>query len=85
MSIPRSENSIKWHEYVSANPGTIGGNYLRKFWQPVALSSEVEIGKAKPIQIMGEMFENMFDRKNCKHNLIGNKIVENTLINVCFR
>ena len=56
MSIPRSENSMKWHEYVSANPGTIGGNYLRKFWQPVALSSEVEIGKAKPIQIMGEMF-----------------------------
>ena len=43
-----------WRQYASAEPGTIGGNYLRTFWQPVAMSSEVESGRTRPIHVMGE-------------------------------
>jgi len=48
-----SQNHI---DYAPAGPGTIGGTYLRKFWQPVALSKEIAPGKAMPIHVMGEKF-----------------------------
>lgn len=37
-------------------PGTLAGRYLRSFWQPVALSDEIEPGRARPIRILGEDF-----------------------------
>ncbi|MEE8518624.1 MAG: Rieske 2Fe-2S domain-containing protein, partial [Dehalococcoidia bacterium] len=36
-------------------PGTPGGEMLRRYWQPVAMASEVEPGSAPhPVKIMGE-------------------------------
>ncbi|MCK8784751.1 Rieske 2Fe-2S domain-containing protein [Roseomonas sp. NAR14] len=43
-------------DYTSAGPGTPGGIFLRRFWQPVYVSRELKPGKAKPIHIMGERF-----------------------------
>jgi 5,5'-dehydrodivanillate O-demethylase len=43
-----------WRDLVETGPGTPMGTLLRRFWQPVALSSDVTPGKAVPINIMGE-------------------------------
>jgi len=37
-------------------PGTPAGRYLRDFWQPVSLSSDLTPGQALPLKIMGEDF-----------------------------
>ncbi|MSP39778.1 MAG: aromatic ring-hydroxylating dioxygenase subunit alpha [Deltaproteobacteria bacterium] len=44
----------EWSELVQAGPRTPMGMLLRKFWQPVAVSSELKVGKAMPIRIMNE-------------------------------
>jgi 5,5'-dehydrodivanillate O-demethylase len=41
-------------EFVQAGPGTPMGILLRKFWQPVGVSSGLEICKATSIRIMNE-------------------------------
>jgi 5,5'-dehydrodivanillate O-demethylase oxygenase subunit len=43
-------------EYALAGPDTVGGKFLRKFWQPVYVSSSLAAGTARPILIMGEKF-----------------------------
>ena len=58
-TIAKSDGAQKVNQEIdfsSAAPGTPGGIFLRKFWQPVGLSSELAVGKAKPIHIMGEKF-----------------------------
>ena len=35
-------------------PGTPGGNMLRRYWQPVALSSELDADVPKPVRILSE-------------------------------
>ncbi|MBM2812333.1 MAG: hypothetical protein HW416_3092, partial [Chloroflexi bacterium] len=36
--------------------GTLAGRYLRLFWQPVAVSRQLEPGRARPVRIMSEDF-----------------------------
>ena len=38
----------RWAKFVAAGPGTVGGRYLRQFWQPVPLSKNFAAGKAVP-------------------------------------
>ena len=35
-------SELSWEDVVAVGPGTLGGNYLRFFWWPVALSDEVK-------------------------------------------
>src|SRR5581483_10856284 len=42
--------------FAKTGPGTIGGRYLRRFWQPVYRGSDLASGQAVPIAIMGERF-----------------------------
>jgi nitrite reductase/ring-hydroxylating ferredoxin subunit len=35
-------SDLSWEDVVRVGPGTLGGNYLRRFWWPVALSEEVK-------------------------------------------
>lgn len=35
---------------------TLSGQYLRRFWQPIALSRNLRPGRAKPIHVLGEAF-----------------------------
>jgi 5,5'-dehydrodivanillate O-demethylase len=41
---------------VHTGPGTIGGRYLRSFWQPVARAEDILAGRAKPLRVMSEDF-----------------------------
>ena len=46
-------SDLSWDEVVRVGPGTLGGNYLRHFWWPVALSEEVR-DIPVPVKILGE-------------------------------
>ena len=35
-------SELTWDQVVRVGPGTLGGNYLRCFWWPVALAEEVK-------------------------------------------
>jgi 5,5'-dehydrodivanillate O-demethylase len=59
-------------EFGSAKPGTAGGTFLRQFWQPVYLSSELPAGRAKPIRIMGENFTLYRGQSGVAH-VVGNR------------
>jgi len=50
------KSAERWVDFASAGPGTPGGNYLRRFWQPIAKAADLEPGKALPIHVMGEKF-----------------------------
>ncbi|MSQ50821.1 MAG: hypothetical protein EXR28_02920 [Betaproteobacteria bacterium] len=41
-------------DILRVGPGTIAGRYLRRFWQPVLMSSEIVAGHVKPLRILGE-------------------------------
>ena len=42
--------------YVQTGPGTLGGRFLRMFWQPVYRAEDLAAGQMRPIQIMSEKF-----------------------------
>jgi phenylpropionate dioxygenase-like ring-hydroxylating dioxygenase large terminal subunit len=46
-------SELTWDEVVRVGPGTLGGNYLRCFWWPVALSEEVK-DIPVPVKVLGE-------------------------------
>ena len=46
----------KYSDIVHTGPGTIGGRYLRSFWQPVFVSADLPKGRAKPIRVMSENY-----------------------------
>src|SRR5579883_121864 len=44
----------RWAELVETGPGTPMGRYLRKFWQPVAISAELAPGEKTTLRVMSE-------------------------------
>jgi 5,5'-dehydrodivanillate O-demethylase oxygenase subunit len=48
--------TLRDHVYVGTAPGTIGGRYLRQFWQPVFHSTDLERGRPTPLRIMSQDF-----------------------------
>lgn len=46
-------SDLTWDDVVRVGPGTPGGNYLRCFWWPVALSGEIK-DIPVPVKILGE-------------------------------
>ena len=54
---PQSHRGNKiqaWDDFVRTGPGTLMGKILRRYWQPVAVSSSLSAGRAMPIRILGE-------------------------------
>src|SRR3954471_2345833 len=43
-------------DLVHVGPGTLAGQFIRSFWQPVYLARDLANGWAKRIEIMGEFF-----------------------------
>ncbi len=56
MDARTTQLKSKSMDYALAGPNTVGGRFLRKFWQPVYMSKELASGTARPILIMGEKF-----------------------------
>ena len=48
--------TLRDHIYVQTAPGTIGGQYLRQFWQPVYHSVDLERSRPTPLRIMSQDF-----------------------------
>lgn len=42
------------HEFTTTGPGTLAGQYLRMFWQPIFVFENIVPGRAKPVRVMGE-------------------------------
>lgn len=49
-------SSLTHLDYCLTGPGTLGGRYMRRFWQPVSRSEDLPRERARPIQILGESF-----------------------------
>jgi len=47
---------ITFHDFLRTGPDTIGGRYLRSFWQPIYRCEDVKIGQAKPVKVFCEEF-----------------------------
>src|SRR6266508_4583112 len=47
-------NQVRVTELARTGPGTLMGELLRRFWQPVAATAQVPAGWAIPIRILGE-------------------------------
>jgi 5,5'-dehydrodivanillate O-demethylase oxygenase subunit len=48
--------ALDFADLQAVGPGTPSGRYLRRFWQPVMRSRDLPVGRAKPIEILGERF-----------------------------
>ena len=47
---------VNFMDFYYTGPGTLAGQYMRNFWQPVFRAEDLKPGWAKPIKIMGEQF-----------------------------
>jgi 5,5'-dehydrodivanillate O-demethylase oxygenase subunit len=45
-----------FEDFAHTGPGTLAGQYLRTFWQPVFVSERLAAGRAVPLRIMSEHF-----------------------------
>ena len=48
--------AVRAHPEVHSGRDTLGGRYLRSFWQPVYHSADLAPGHATPLRIMGQEF-----------------------------
>ncbi len=51
-----NRKTLRFQDLVSTKPGTLAGNYMRRFWQPIHRAEELRAGEAKSIEIMSERF-----------------------------
>lgn len=51
-----NEARDRYSDIVHTGPDTIGGRYLRSFWQPIFVASELPVGRARPLRVMSEDF-----------------------------
>src|SRR5215471_15969556 len=51
-----AERDAQEIDFVYTGPGTVGGRYLRRVWQPIYLSRDLAKGKSVPIRVMSEEF-----------------------------
>ena len=49
-------SKITMDDMLRTGPGTIGGRYMRRFWQPLMRSEDLNVGQAKPARIMSQDF-----------------------------
>jgi 5,5'-dehydrodivanillate O-demethylase len=48
--------SLKFADLERVGPGTPAGRYFRLFWQPAMRAQDLSVGRAKPLEIVGEKF-----------------------------
>jgi len=45
-----------YEDFGHIGPTTLAGQFLRRFWQPVAVGDELEVGRPKRIQVLNQYF-----------------------------
>src|SRR6185369_6945484 len=55
-SVVALEGRVGFDDFVHTGPRSLAGRYLRRQWQPVYHSTDLDAGRAKPLRIMGETF-----------------------------
>jgi hypothetical protein len=48
---------INFMDFYYTGPGTLAGQYMRKFWHPVFRAEDLKPGWSKPIRVMSEDIE----------------------------
>jgi 5,5'-dehydrodivanillate O-demethylase oxygenase subunit len=56
MMLATAAPPLRPDAFVEVGPATIGGRFLRRFWQPVLLARELTLGRALPVRLLGEDF-----------------------------
>jgi phenylpropionate dioxygenase-like ring-hydroxylating dioxygenase large terminal subunit len=46
----------EWEELVQSAPGTPMGTFLRRFWQPIGVSTDVDVGCAATVKVLNENY-----------------------------
>ena len=46
---------LQFADLEAVGPGTPAGRYLRLFWQPVMRAKDLPPGRAKPLEMLGEI------------------------------
>jgi len=59
-------------EFTQVGPGTPGGDFLRRYWHPIAASSQLPDAGTKPLTILGESLVLYRDRQG-KLGLLGDR------------
>jgi len=49
-----AQETAQWQDFVHTGPGTLAGQYLRAFWQPVFRAEDLGPGRATPLRVMSE-------------------------------
>lgn len=62
-------DDVTLEDIVRTGPGTIGGRYLRSFWQPVYVASALAPGRVMPIRVMSEVYTLYRGRDGSVHTL----------------
>lgn len=50
----RDSTDAKYTDFAATGPGTMAGRYMRLFWHPVFVASELERERPLPLRVMGE-------------------------------
>ena len=73
MSVQVNESQeISFRDVQYLGPGTLAGDYLRLFWQPIYHSHELVTGRAVPIRILCEDFT-LYRGKSGKSFVVGSR------------
>ena len=54
QAIQVRRNRIEVDDMTHTDPGTVAGQYMRRFWHPVLMAEELQPARALPVTIMGE-------------------------------
>jgi len=52
----RKSNMLRFADLEKVGPDSPSGRYLRLFWHPVWRSSDLQAGRTRPIEVLGEKF-----------------------------
>jgi 5,5'-dehydrodivanillate O-demethylase len=58
---------LRFADLEPVGPGTPSGHYLRRFWHPVQRARDLERGKARPLEVLGERFTVYRDQSGIAH------------------
>lgn len=59
MMSPEAASPDLWstkRQFEQVSPASLAGRFMRSFWQPIAMATQIEPGRARPVHAFGESF-----------------------------